>query len=109
MSLSGHSKNCLCADTRRQFLWQTGAGFAGVALSALLDGDGFFSHASAAEPVNLLAPKAPHRPTKVKSCIFLFMYGGPSQMDLFDYKPELQRHDGLGLTHRNYIISQRIL
>ena len=94
MSLSDHSKNCFCTGTRRQFLWQTGAGFAGVALSALLDGDGFFSRASATEPVNLLAPKPPHRPTKVKSCIFLFMYGGPSQMDLFDYKPELQKRDG---------------
>ena len=40
------------AGTRREFLWQTGAGFAGVALSGLLQGDGFFSRASAAEPVN---------------------------------------------------------
>src|SRR5213079_3189260 len=86
---------CLCAGTRREFLWQAGAGFAGVALSGLLQGDGFFGRAaSAAEPMNLLAPKPPHRPTKVKSCIFLFMYGGPPQMDLFDYKPELQKRDG---------------
>ncbi len=33
-------------------------------------------------------------PTKAKSVIFLFMFGGPSQMDLFDYKPELQKRDG---------------
>lgn len=74
----------LCAGTRREFLWQTGAGFAGLALTAMLEADGFF--ARAAEP----AP----RKTKAKSCIFLFMYGGPSQMDLFDYKPELQKRDG---------------
>ena len=38
--------------------------------------------------------KPAHIPTKAKSCIFLFMYGGPSQMDLFDYKPELQKRNG---------------
>jgi hypothetical protein len=80
----------LCAGTRREFLWQSGAGFAGVALAALLEGDGFF--ARAAETV--VAPKLQARRSKVKSCIFLFMYGGPSQMDLFDYKPALQKADG---------------
>src|SRR6266404_2360101 len=86
----------LCVGSRREFLWQMGAGFAGLALTALLDGDGFFArHAFANEvPQGLLAPKPPHFPTKAKSCIFLFMYGGPSQMDLFDYKPELQKRDG---------------
>ncbi len=84
---------------RRQFLWEMGAGFTGVALSALLEADGFFArNAGAAErprPLpNPLAPKPAHRPTKVRSCIFLFMFGGPSQLDLFDYKPELQRRDG---------------
>src|SRR5687768_11770683 len=83
-----------CTGTRREFLWQTGAGFAGVALSALLQGDGFFGRATAAEPAKLGGSKLPSRPTRVKSCIFLFMYGGPSQMDLFDYKPELQKRDG---------------
>src|SRR6476660_1552580 len=79
-----------CAGTRREFLWQTGAGFAGLALAALLEGDGFFARTALAG-----APaKLPGRRSKVKSCIFLFMYGGPSQMDLFDYKPELQARDG---------------
>ena len=79
----------LCAGTRREFLWQMGAGFAGLALTAMLDGDGFFTrNAFAAEPsINPMLPKPSHFPAKVKSCIFLFMYGGPSQMDLFDYKP----------------------
>src|SRR5580765_2051510 len=80
----------VCAGTRREFLWQTGAGFAGVALAALLESEGFFSRViQAAAPIKL-----PPRRSKVKSCIFLFMYGGPSQMDLFDYKPELQKRDG---------------
>src|SRR4051812_10054884 len=81
---------------RRQFLWEMGAGFAGMALTSLLDGDGFFgSRANAAElAANPLLPKPPHLPTKAKSVIFLFMFGGPSQLDLFDYKPELQKRDG---------------
>jgi hypothetical protein len=86
----------LCAGSRREFLWQMGAGFAGVALTALLDQDGFFAAqaAAAAPDLNPLRPKPAHFPTKAKSCIFLFMYGGPSQMDMFDYKPELQKRDG---------------
>src|SRR4026209_1149628 len=80
---------------RRQFLWEAGAGFAGLALLALLEADGFLG-ARAADRVmpGPLAPKPPPRPTKAKSVIFLFMFGGPSQLDLFDYKPELQKRDG---------------
>ncbi|HXJ58364.1 MAG TPA: DUF1501 domain-containing protein [Verrucomicrobiae bacterium] len=83
--------------TRRQFLWQAGAGFTGLALTALLDGDGFFSRpavAAALSAANPLAARPPHRLTKARSCIFLFMFGGPSQLDLFDYKPALQKRDG---------------
>jgi hypothetical protein len=92
-----HQDSCnLCTGTRREFLWEMGAGFAGVALTALLDGDGFFArHASAAGAyANPLAVKKPHFAGRARHCIFLFMYGGPSQMDLFDYKPELQKRDG---------------
>src|SRR5882672_10526829 len=84
-------------QSRRQFLWELGAGFAGLALTSLLDGDGFFgSRAFAAEAglPNPLQPKPPHLRTRAKSVIFLFMFGGPSQVDLFDYKPELQKRDG---------------
>jgi Protein of unknown function (DUF1501) len=85
-----------CGRTRREFLWEAGAGFTGLALTALLSQDGFF----AAEPdnpqarANPLAPRPPHFPGRAKSVIFLFMYGGPSQVDTFDYKPELYRLDG---------------
>ncbi|WP_437186221.1 DUF1501 domain-containing protein [Planctomicrobium sp. SH668] len=83
---------------RRQFLWEMGAGFSGVALSGLLQADGFFGKSAQANEttgaVPLLAPKPQHFPTKAKSVIFLFMYGGPSSMDTFDYKPELQKRDG---------------
>src|ERR1051325_9831130 len=86
----------VCAGTRREFLWQMGAGFTGLALTALLDQDGFFNRqAGAATPgASPIAPRPPHLPLRAKSCIFLFMYGGPSQMDLFDYRPELQKRDG---------------
>ncbi len=79
---------------RRQFLWEMGAGFAGVALTSLLDGDGFFGGSARAATSGALVARPAHRPVRAKSCIFLFMFGGPSQLDLFDYKPELQRRDG---------------
>jgi hypothetical protein len=85
-----------CGNNRREFLWETGAGFTGLALSALLQQDGFFAKTAAASQggESLLAPRPQHFAAKAKRCIFLFMYGGPSQMDLFDYKPELQKRDG---------------
>jgi hypothetical protein len=89
--------NPLCTGTRREFLWQAGAGFAGLALTSLLDADGFFTRqgfGAENQATNPLAVRAPHFPTKAKHCIFLFLYGGPSSVDTFDYKPELQKRDG---------------
>jgi hypothetical protein len=88
-----------CGRTRREFLWEAGAGFTAVALSALLGEDGFLgSQAVAADGmsrfVNPLAPKNPHFAAKAKSVIFLYMYGGPSQIDTFDYKPAMKGMDG---------------
>lgn len=88
-----------CGRTRREMLWQTGAGFTGVALAGLLQQDGFFEKQSVAadglsEWKNPLAPKEPHMPAKAKSVIFLYMYGGPSQVDTFDYKPSMYGMDG---------------
>lgn len=82
-----------CGRTRREFLWQTGAGFTGTALAGLL-GDAFFaSQTQAADGVtewnNPLAPKPPHYQPKAKAVIFLYMYGGPSHIDTFDYKPNM--------------------
>ncbi len=94
MNPFGHNSNdpSRCIGSRREFLWQMGAGFSGVALTALLDQDGFFGSTAMAATQGVVIP--PPIPRKIKSCIFLFMYGGPSQMDLFDYKPELQKRDG---------------
>ena len=86
-----------CGRTRREFLWQAGGGFASVALSGLLDGGFFASQARAADGVspfvNPLTPKSPHFEPKAKSVIFLFMYGGPSHIDTFDYKPTMTGRD----------------
>ncbi len=85
-----------CRRLRREFLWQSAGGFGAVALSTLLGRDGFgSSSANAAGPTgNPLAEKAPHFAPKAKSVIFLFMYGGPSHIDTFDYKPSMVGMDG---------------
>ncbi|MDB5352776.1 MAG: hypothetical protein JWN86_4023 [Planctomycetota bacterium] len=88
-----------CGRTRREFLWQAGGGFTGLGLVDLLSRDRFFGGtARAADAVtrsaNPLAPKLPQFAAKAKSVIFLFMYGGPSHMDTFDYKPKLYELDG---------------
>ncbi len=92
-----------CRRTRREFLWEAGAGFTGVALTALLSQDGFFAQAASPQTsVNPLAPRQPHFAAKAKSVIFLFMYGGPSQVDTFDYKPALYGLDGKTVTVRTH-------
>jgi hypothetical protein len=101
MSESGQNprpQDAFCRRTRREFLWQTGGGFTGLALGSMLAQDGFLaSQAVAADgesSFNPLEPKAPAFAPRAKRVIFLFMYGGPSHVDLFDYKPELFKHDG---------------
>ena len=90
-----------CGRTRREFLWETGAGFGALGLTGLLSGDGFFNRAAAAEGpkaassfVNPMAPKKPMFPARAKAVIFIFCYGGPSQVDTFEHKPELYKLDG---------------
>ena len=83
--------NNFCGRTRREFLWEAGAGFTGLALSALLARDGVANAQAPQSNANPLAPRPPHFAPKAKSVIFLFMDGGPSQIDTFDPKPRLQR------------------
>ena len=87
-----------CGRTRREFLWQAGGGFTGVALAAALGDDGFLQRQTlAADGLtpfrNPLRSRPPHIPARAKSVIFLFMYGGPSQIDTFDYKPAMKGMD----------------
>src|SRR4051812_6889912 len=71
--------------TRRELLRQVGAGFGSIALSSLL---------AEAQSGDALAPRPPRFPARAKRVIFLFMHGGPSAVDTFDYKPLLLRDDG---------------
>jgi hypothetical protein len=88
--MSHQQQRNFCGRTRREFLWETGCGFGAAALASLLGNDGFFtSRAVAATSANPLAPKSPPLAAKAKSVIFLFMYGGPSHIDTFDYKPTM--------------------
>ena len=85
--------------SRRDFLQRTGSGFGMLALAALLDQEGLLAApaakaAGSAKAVNPLAPKAGHLPSRVKSVIWLFMNGGQSQVDTWDYKPALEKYDG---------------
>src|SRR5258708_16568653 len=82
------------ARNRREFLLQAGGGLGGIALSYLLARDGYAADKKAPAAANPLAIKQPHFPGKAKSVIFMFMVGGPSQMDLFDPKPDLVKWQG---------------
>ena len=92
-------RNTFCGRTRREFLWEAGGAFTSVALTSMLAADGFLDgKAHAADGVTALVNPLAARPSlvapKAKSVIFLFMYGGPSQVDTFDYKPRLYGLDG---------------
>jgi hypothetical protein len=77
-------------QTRRRFFQECAGGIGIAALSQIMAQEG----RAAAADVNPLAPKKPHFPAKAKNIIFMFMEGGPSQIDLFDPKPELQKWSG---------------
>ncbi len=78
--------------SRRHFLQRAGCGFGMLALADMLQ-TGNVSQASQTAP-NPLAPKQPHFAAKAKSVIWLFINGGPSHVDTWDYKPELERRNG---------------
>ena len=82
-------------NSRRWFLKECGLGLGKVALASMLT-DAFSSKllATPASASEALKPRAPHFPGKAKHVIHLFMAGAPSQLDLFDYKPELAKLQG---------------
>ena len=83
----------LQAETRRHFFSQCSMGIGSIALSSLLTG-GRLGEASGATSGNAMAPRIAHFPARVKSVIFLFMAGGPSQLETFEYKPKLNELSG---------------
>ena len=82
--------------TRRDFFLRAGGGVGALALGTLLSDDGLVQRAVAVQPARRtpLAPRAPHFTPRAKRVIHLFMHGGPSQVDLFDYKPALAKYSG---------------
>ncbi|MFT5302572.1 MAG: hypothetical protein ACI814_003388, partial [Mariniblastus sp.] len=76
--------------TRRHFFGKCSAGIGSIALASLLNDGKIF----AADKSNPLAAKDPHFAPKAKRIIYLFMAGGPSQLELFDHKPKLKEFDG---------------
>jgi hypothetical protein len=87
--------------SRRDFLRRTGSGAGMIGLATLLADSGLLAPtaqaATALDAINPLAPKRPHFPAKAKSVIWLFMNGGQSQVDTWDYKPALEKYDGKDL------------
>jgi len=82
----------LLNETRRHFFRRCGIGVGQIALTQLLSGGKLLAApAASSSPMD---PKPPHFPAKVKNIIYLFMAGGPSQLEMFDYKPKLQEYDG---------------
>ncbi len=92
------ASNDVLTQTRRHFFRNTGLSLGSIALASLMqqDGLGAAESSGAAKPsfASPLAPKPTHFPAKAKRVIFLFMAGGPSQLELFDYKPKLQELHG---------------
>ncbi|MBI3817677.1 MAG: DUF1501 domain-containing protein [Planctomycetes bacterium] len=80
--------NC-CDPSRRELLRNWSLGFGSIALSTMIG-----ESLGGSDATNPLAPRAGHVPARAKRVIFLFMHGGPSQVDTFDYKPLLQRDHG---------------
>ena len=76
--------------SRREVLRRAGGGFGSLALAALLADAG----GRRSPPADPLAPRPPHSPARARRVIFLFMPGGPSQVDTFDPKPRLNRDHG---------------
>ena len=100
--MSTHQPDFCRRTNRREFLQDVGGGFTKLALTGLLAKEGFFDQVAKAAPsaldhdtpTNPLAQRPAQFPGKAKSVIFLFMYGGPSHIDTFDYKPNMLGMDG---------------
>ncbi len=84
-----------CGQTRREFLWQAGGGFAGLGLIDLLTKDNAFG--------GELAGRPQHFEAKAKHVVFLFMNGGPSHVDTFDPKPTLTKFNGKKYTGKQTV------
>ena len=81
------------ARTRREFLTTSASGLGGIALGSMLSEDGVLNAATASQSEDFASLRPNHAP-KAKACIFIFMAGAPSHIDLFDPKPKLNELHG---------------
>jgi hypothetical protein len=89
-----HNLEALQNLSRRHFLRESAAGLGAIALGSLFScGSGSNGTAAVVQSTNPLFPKPPHFPGKAKQVIYLHMAGAPSQLELFDFKPELKKLD----------------
>jgi len=91
-------QQCCPGVTRRSFLADTGMGFTGLALGALLFRDGVARAEQAWAPPD----GKPHFPPKAKSVIWIFLCGGVSHLESFDVKPELNKYAGKSIDETPY-------
>src|SRR5436305_10536616 len=84
----------LLLRTRRHFFRECAVGVGSMALASLLHADTVPTLGPRAPGSDPLAPRPGHFPAKAKNVIFLFMCGGPSQLELFDHKPRLNELHG---------------
>src|SRR6266446_6413998 len=92
-----HSTNS-CCFTRRHFLAQSGFSLGTLGLAWLLKQDSLFAKPELELRHFNVLPKQPHFQPRARAMISMFMQGGPSQVDLFDPKPELDKRDGQKIT-----------
>ncbi|HVY71244.1 MAG TPA: DUF1501 domain-containing protein, partial [Verrucomicrobiae bacterium] len=89
-----HAELALRTLTRRQFFSRCGLGLGGIALASLLRDEGLAAPVANASATGPMTPKPGHFPARAKNVIYMFMAGGPSQLELFDYKPKLIELNG---------------
>src|SRR3954469_782735 len=100
MASHGKAQSCCPGISRRSFLADTGMGFTGLALGAML-----FRHGVArAEPISAWRPPdgKPHFAPRAKSVIWIFLCGGVSHLESFDVKPELNKYAGKSIEDTPY-------
>src|ERR1700733_3051411 len=88
---------------RRAFLWQSGGGLGGIALAALLNGEGLL--AAEPNPQRSLRPRPPHFEAKAKRILHIFCSGACSHLDTWDHKPELIKRHGQALPDADKVVT----
>ena len=88
------SSHTLSLLNRRNFLGQSATGLGAIALTSLLSKQGLLADQPAINPGRPHAARSPHYPAKAKNVLVIFCAGACSQLETWDYKPELIKHDG---------------